>query len=122
MYPILQTGLVLLKIAVVLVVLDYGYLSLVGKKFANMIQSIQNSPLQLKLVPAALCYLAITVLVYYFLVRPRRSVPEAFLLGVCVYGIYDTTNVATIQKWNPTLAWIDTLWGGVLFALTRWIV
>lgn len=40
-----------------------------------------------------------------------------FVYGVVLYGVYDFTNVATLDRWPLKLALADTLWGGVLCAL-----
>lgn len=40
-----------------------------------------------------------------------------FLFGFTVYGIYDMTNLATIQGWTLKLSLVDMCWGGVLCAL-----
>jgi uncharacterized membrane protein len=54
----------------------------------------------------------------YFIIKNNRSILEAFLFGLVIYGVYDSTNYAMLKKWNPYLAMMDTLWGGVLFATT----
>ena len=41
---------------------------------------------------------------------------ETFLL----YGVYDTTNFAVFDNWDPSVAVIDMIWGGVLFCLIRY--
>jgi uncharacterized membrane protein len=40
-----------------------------------------------------------------------------FVYGVVLYGVYDFTNVATLDRWPLKLAFADTLWGGVLCGL-----
>ena len=59
---------------------------------------------------------------YYFIIREKKSVKDAFLLGVVIYSVFDLNTLAIFQKWSPVLALIDSLWGGVLFALTTAIV
>jgi uncharacterized membrane protein len=54
----------------------------------------------------------------YFIIQRNRSIPEAFFVGLVIYGVYDSTNYATLKKWEPSVAIMDTLWGGSLFALT----
>jgi uncharacterized membrane protein len=46
---------------------------------------------------------------------------DAFLFGLVIYGVYETTSYTIFKKWSPTLATIDTIWGGVLMALTTWL-
>ena len=46
---------------------------------------------------------------------------NAFLLGLGVYGVYETTNLAIFKKWDPIIGILDTIWGGILFSLTYYI-
>lgn len=39
-----------------------------------------------------------------------------FFMGLIIYGVYNTTNLATFQKYTTSLALTDTLWGS--FAMT----
>jgi len=111
--------LTILKIVIVLVAFDTLYVYNVSKKFSNMVQNIQKSPMQLRWEGVVLSYTALVTLMYWFIIRPRRSIIDAFLLGLCVYGVYDATNYATIHNWESKTAIIDTVWGGTLFALVR---
>jgi uncharacterized membrane protein len=43
------------------------------------------------------------------------------LLGLFIYGILETTNCAILSKWDPTIATIDALWGGALYAGTTYL-
>ena len=108
------------KIAVILLLLDFMYLKLITHSFDKMIHNIQGKSLKLKIKPAILCYLLL-ISVYYFITKDNKTVIEAFFLGFAIYGIYDTTNMATIDAWNWNIVVLDTLWGGCLFALTRFI-
>jgi uncharacterized membrane protein len=46
---------------------------------------------------------------------------DAFILGVCTYGVYNTTNYALINDYPLRVMFTDTLWGGLLFAITAFI-
>ena len=78
--------------------------------------------MKVKIMPAILCYLLLIFALNYFILRTKRSVLDAFLLGVVIYGVFDTTNLAIFKKWDSKVALMDTLWGGVLFALTTFII
>ncbi len=71
---------------------------------------------------AALCYILLIIGINYFIIKPRRSVSDAFLLGIVIYGVYETTNLALFKNWSILTVIIDTLWGGLLFAATTYIV
>jgi uncharacterized membrane protein len=47
---------------------------------------------------------------------------DAFLLGIVIYGVYETTSYALLKKWKLSIVLMDTLWGGVLFGLTTALV
>jgi len=106
----------------VMLALDGVYMYIMGKTFTDMIMTIQRVSMIFRPLGAFLCYILLSIGLYYFIVRKNRSIEEAFLLGVVIYGVYDSTNYATLKKWRPEFAAIDTLWGGILFALTSGIV
>ena len=58
---------------------------------------------------------------YYFIVNKRQSILDAFLLGISVYGVYETTNYAIFKDWNPLIGLVDTIWGGILFSITYFL-
>lgn len=107
---------------IVLVGLDSIYLSVIKNAFELQIRSIQNSPMTINIVGAILCYIILTLGVYYFVIREHRSSIDSFLLGSFVYGVYETTNYSVFKKWKEEIMVIDTLWGGTLFVLTKQIV
>jgi uncharacterized membrane protein len=111
----------LLVSAITMVSLDYVYLSLMKGYFTNQVQKIQGSPLKLNVLAAAICYIFLILGLNYFIIKPKRSVQDAFLLGLVIYGVYETTNWALFEKWSIISVIIDTLWGGVLFALTTFV-
>lgn len=110
------------KILLYLLILDFIWIGLNFRHyFSPMINKIQGTPMEPRLIPAIVAYILLFVLGAVFL--PKLSnIYEAFLLGACVYGVYDATNYATIKSWDPYLAVVDTIWGGVLFASIYWIV
>ena len=101
-----------------LLALDAVYIGSQYKYLSKMYGGIQNSPLKINLVGAALCYIALTFLLYYFILSKKRKILDAFLLGLAVYAVYETTNYATFTKWPIYMLVVDTLWGGILFAIT----
>ena len=106
---------------ITLLILDGIYLYLTQKMFADQITNIQRVVMQFKPIGAIICYLLIVSGLNYFIIQRNRSTTEAFILGIVIYGIYDSTNYATLKKWSAELAIMDTLWGGALFALTTYI-
>ena len=101
-----------------MLILDSLYLSSIGTMFSNLVVNIQRTALMIKPIGVILCYLVLILGFYYFILKDKRSPMDAFLLGVFVYAVYELTNYATIKKWPVSLVLLDSVWGGVLFALT----
>jgi uncharacterized membrane protein len=112
----------ILKTALILVSVDAIYITMIQTAFGKMIKSIQNEPMKLKWGGAIACYAALVTLMYKFIIVPGKSTMDAFIMGGCVYAVYDATNYATLAKWDPMIAIMDTLWGGTLFAITQRLV
>jgi len=108
-------------ITVVLLALDFIYISVIRNMFEIQIADVQRVALQVRPLGAVLCYLLLVIGLYYFIVREHRPVFDAFLLGLVIYGVYETTSYALLKKWRWNIVLMDTLWGGVLFALTTFI-
>lgn len=113
---------IVLIIAGCLVLLDSIYLWLMKNAFNQQISRIQGSPIQLYLLPAIICYISLIFGLYYFIIREKKSIKDAFLLGLVIYSVFDLTNLALLRNWSPIIALIDSLWGGVLFGLTTALV
>lgn len=104
-------------ILVSLLALDAVYLSTIYTMFGQMIQGIQGSAMTLNPLGAVLCYAALTFGLYYFIIREKRSPLDAGLLGLVIYAVYETTSLATLKKWDPMVALMDSVWGFALFYL-----
>ena len=108
--------------AIILITIDFVYLNLVKNYFQKQVLSIQGSQIQINFLGAAICYIFLITGLNYFIIKPKKSVYDAFLLGLVIYGVYETTNYALFKNWSILTVIIDTLWGGILFALTTYII
>ena len=107
----------ILIVAVLFVGVDAVYLSSISKYFNAQIRAIQNAPIKLDLVATAICYIFLVFGIYYFIIRDKRGIVDAFLLGAVIYMVYETTNKAILKNWSWKTVALDGAWGGVLFAL-----
>jgi uncharacterized membrane protein len=104
----------LLKTAGVLFLVDIFWLATGGIYARKMTELIQGKPIQLRFVSAFIVYLFLA-----YMLLQTKSANEAFLYGVCIYGVYDFTNHAVLENYDWKFAIADTLWGGVLFVIAR---
>jgi uncharacterized membrane protein len=108
--------------AIIFVVIDFIYLNLIKNYFKNQIETVQNTPMKVNILGTLLCYIFLIFGLNYFIIQPKRSVYDAFFLGILIYGVYETTNYALFTKWSFLTVIVDTLWGGTLFASTTFII
>ena len=68
-----------------------------------------------------LVYFLMSLGLYYFVIKNsinyKKTLFEAFIFGIILYGVYNGTNYITIQKYNYNVAIIDTIWGGILLSI-----
>ena len=108
--------------AIVFITTDFVYLNVIKDYFLNQIKLVQGSEPKVNFLGVALCYIFLIAGINYFIIKPRKSVSDAFLLGLVIYGVYETTNYALFKNWSILTVIIDTLWGGLLFAFTTYVV
>ena len=108
--------------AIVFVIIDGIFLTMMKPYFENQVKLVQGSALKVNITATILCYVFLIFGIYYFIIQPNKSVQDAFLFGIVIYAVYETTSRALLTKWKWSTVFIDTLWGGILFALTAWIM
>jgi uncharacterized membrane protein len=108
-------------LTIVFFVVDIAFLKMLTPYWNNQLTIIQGSPLKLNTPGALLSYAILVIGLYYFIIRNKKPVLEAMLLGWFVYLVYETTNKAIITNWKWETVLIDGLWGGILFGLTTWL-
>ena len=101
--------------------LDVGFLFLNKSNFERQIIQVQRVSIQMKPIGILFCYLFLFTGLYYFILREKRTPLEAFLLGLIIYGVYETTTYSVLNNWKFTTVLTDTLWGGILFYLTTYL-
>lgn len=111
----------ILKLSVIVLLIDIIFLYIIKDLFNKQIISIQNSKLELNFIGAALSYIFIILSLYWFIIKDNKKLIDAFILGLCIYGVYEYTNYALLKNWNFQTTIIDTLWGGFLFTLSTYI-
>lgn len=110
----------LLTSALVYVSIDSLYLYTTGSHFNKVVRSIQGSSITLHMGSTILAYITLVLALYYFILREKRSVLDAMLLGWAIYFVFDFTSKAIFKNWSWTTVLIDGTWGGIIFGLTTY--
>jgi uncharacterized membrane protein len=105
---------------VLLIIFDSIYIYINQKTFQNTVIDIQRVVLTVKPVGVIVTYLFLMFALNYFIISRFKGPEEAFLLGLVIYGVFEGTCYAIFKKWSLNLAIMDTLWGGILFALSTY--
>jgi uncharacterized membrane protein len=108
--------------AVVFLILDGGFLSLVGPNlYRPEIGSLLGA--SVRPLPAALFYLLYIGGLVYFCVRPTAgqgwsaTLIAGAVLGLIAYGTYDLTCHSVMKVWSWKVTLIDMAWGMTASAL-----
>jgi uncharacterized membrane protein len=108
--------------AIIFVLLDGLYLNLIKDYFNKQIKAIQGTDIKADFIAVGLTYVFLIFGINYFIIQKNRPVKEAALLGLVIYAVYEFTNLSLFKNWTYLTAFIDTIWGTVLFGLTTGIV
>ena len=89
------------------------------KYFNDQVQLVQGSTIKLNILATIICYILLSIGIYYFVINKNLSYLDSFYLGIFVYGVYDLTTMAILKNWKWNTVIMDTLWGGILFVLVK---
>lgn len=106
--------------AIIMLLLDAIYLSTFSKFFNDVVTKVQGSKIRFNILGAIFCYMFLIFGLNYFIISHKRSLIDAFILGIVIYGVYETTTYALLKDWSPMAVALDTFWGGILFTLTTY--
>ena len=107
--------------SLILLGLDFIYLSLTKKYFNDHVKLVQDTPIKLNIIATIACYSLLSMGIFYFIIKKNLSYLESFYLGIFVYGVYDLTTMAILKNWKWNTVVMDTLWGGTLFVLVKFL-
>jgi len=107
--------------SLILLGLDFIYLSLTKKYFNDQVKLVQGTPIKLNIIATIACYILLSMGIFYFIIKKNFSYFESFYLGIFVYGVYDLTTMAILKNWKWNTVVMDTLWGGTLFVLVKFL-
>ena len=107
-----------LVVALLIAVLDTPWLALNMSRFQTVFGTIQGGrTLEFRVLGAVPVYIALA-----YLVSKANSLTEAFLIGAATYAVYDFTTLLAFKDYPLGMAIADTIWGGVLMAVTLWVL
>ena len=108
---------------IVMLLLDFVYLSSTSHFFNDVVKGIQGRKIRFNMIGAIICYPLLLLGLNYFVLlnkklSKKQKLIDALILGLVIYGVFETTNLAIFDNWLKEAVIIDTVWGGLLFTLT----
>lgn len=119
--------------------IDLFYVNILKPHYFDLITRIQGGRKpELNYTSAFLSYIFLIVGLVFIAIprvksvqntRVTRSLFDHFKLalttggvvGFVIYGVYNTTNVALLKDYSLTLAFVDTIWGTLLFTISTFV-
>ena len=86
-----------------------------GPMFDKMVKKIQKDDIKINIYGAIGSYILMILAIYKFIILERKPPMDAFILGICIYGVFDFTNYAIFKNYNIMIGLLDMLWGGILY-------
>lgn len=103
-------------------ILDFLWIGLLMKPFylkhLGNIARLKDGGFDPLIWPAVLVYVCLALGISYFVLPRSEDVTAALLngavFGLCLYGVYDFTNLSVLKDWSLAAACVDLVWGGFL--------
>jgi uncharacterized membrane protein len=105
-------------------VIEFIYLTITHKFYKThlaKIQNINNENVKIQMFPyGILTYIILFITIWYFIIHDifngnnlkiKNIITKATLFALAIYGVYNLTNAATINKYNIRVIIQDILWG-----------
>ncbi len=123
---------------VTLLALDAIYLSIVSIFYKKSIKKIQDGlEMKVNLVAAVFCYIFMIIgLVFIIFTQLSRygtlrslslqnklkyALRFGGIVGLVIYGVFNTTNLAVFRHYSKALAIVDIFWGVILYTSATFV-
>lgn len=121
-----------------LLIADYIWLNIQKPRYNSLVRRVQGSDIKVHMVWAALTYILVVASVV-FVALPMVGIVgginggmgisdilwKCFVygggVGLCVYGIFNLTNMSIFKGYDINVALMDTLWGVLLYTTSCFI-
>ena len=108
------------KPLIFMLVIDIMWITLNRKRYRESIKKATGKDTKLSFFGVLLAYASLIFSFIYFSKKLNNNVDMA-VLGLCLYGVLNTTNMAMFGNWDVITVLMDTVWGGILFGSTYYI-
>jgi len=129
MYPYIATIIIVL-------IADFIWLYLNKNNYNSLVTKVQGSTIQLNFIGGALSYLFLIIGLFVFSIpmitnEYNKNKKQSLLLlsmlyggvlGLVIYGVFNTTNIAIFKDYDIYVAIIDTTWGFFIYTFAAYFL
>lgn len=129
MYPYIITIIVVL-------IADFIWLYLNRNNYNSLVKKVQGTTIQLNFIGGALSYLFIISGLFLFSIpmitneynKNKKqslfllSIMYGGVLGLIIYGVFNTTNMAIFKNYDVSVAIMDTIWGFFIYTFAAYFL
>ena len=117
---------IIIIIATALAIVDTVWFCLTFKMYSEMVEKIQKSEYKPRFIASALSHFILFIGMLYFVFPALRHhhgggttthqavMAHGFVYGLVTHGMLNATNCAMFTRYSVVVAFIDTIWGGVV--------
>lgn len=105
------------KTASVLFMVELIWITTGGTYTIKIVEDIQGEPIQLRYEISIFLFLILA-----YMILQTKSAIEAFLYGVCIYGFSNFNSYFLFTHYDLKYAIAETLWGGILFVTSGYLL
>ena len=109
-----------IKPIIFMLIVDFIWIIINRKRYNESIKKATGQDIKLSFFGLILSYTSLIFSFIYFSKKLNNNI-DITILGLCLYAVWNTTNMAIFKDWNYITALIDTIWGGVLFGSTYYV-
>jgi len=111
------------------ILLDATWIFLNINYYMKLTYKVQKENFVLKIPPFIIAYIFLLILLYFCIryiekdlnnyksINYFKVIQIGILFGIAIYGMYSYTTCVFLKNYNYYNAFIDTIWGGVLYSL-----
>ena len=116
---------------IVVMVMDIIWLNVQKPRYDSLVKGVQGTHIKIKYVPALFTYILVVISIIFIAIPlvkmnlSKKTTSHIFktsliyggMVGLCIYGIFNFTNMSIFKDYKLSIAIMDTTWGVVLYTL-----
>lgn len=122
-------------VIIVVLIADFIWLYLNRNNYNSLVKRVQGTTIQLNFIGGALSYLFIISGLFLFSIpmitnEYNKNKKQSLLLlsmkyggvlGLIIYGVFNTTNMAIFKNYDVSVAIMDTTWGFFIYTFAAYL-